>query len=268
PVATDFSDFKNDSDLADYIYVSQVMKRDGISRAIQDHRRAEPYCMGTLFWQYNDCWPVTSWSSTDYYGQPKLLQYALKDLYAPVLVSVAERNDSVLLYVVNDDTIRHVGILGFQWFSFDGVNARTSIARTTVYAGRSMMVLGFPKNMLFDELKPEQGVMNVVFSYEGDKSVSTKYYFAKTKSLDLPKDPGIVTDVVPVVGKPGAFTLTLRTVSLAKNVYMSIDDAGTKFSDNGFDLMAGETKDIVITTSLSLDELKTRLKLQTMNDFR
>lgn len=258
-------DYPMADEFADHVYVSQVVQRDGVARAIEAHRRAMPYCMGTLFWQYNDCWPVTSWSSVDYYGQKKLLQYALPDLYAPLLVSVTERNDSVLIYLINDDTISHKGLLAFACMNMNGNIGRTSATPTTIYAGRSNMVIGFEKKQLFDTLKPESAVLHVSFSYENNRSVDANHFFASTKSLKLSRDPGLVSDIVPVVGKPGTYTVTLRTVSLAKNVYLSLNDPKATFSDNGFDMLAGETKDVIITTSLSLPELKKALKIQTMN---
>ncbi len=261
-------DYPVPDEFSDYVYVSQVVQRDGVSRAIEAHRKAMPYCMGTLFWQYNDCWPATSWSSVDYYGQKKLLQYALKDLYAPVLVSVTERNDSVLLYVVNDDTISHKGLLAFAWMNLKGETIRTSFTPTTIYTGRSSMVFGFEKKQLLDTLDPENGVLHLIFSYENNKSVTTNYYFANTKSLALAKDPGLMSDIVPVAGKAGTYTVTLRTVSLAKNVYLSFNDPKATFSDNGFDMLAGETKDVIITTSLSLEQLKAGMRIQTMNSLQ
>jgi beta-mannosidase len=258
-------DYPVPDEFPDHVYVSQVVQRDGVSRAIEAHRRAMPYCMGTLFWQYNDCWPVTSWSSVDYYGQKKLLQYTLKDMYAPLLVSVTERNDSVLIYLINDDTISHKGLLAFACMSMNGNIGRTSFTPTTINAGRSNMVIGFDKKQLFDTLKPENAVLHVVFNYENNRNVSNNHFFVNTKSLKLAKDPGLVHDIVPVAGKPGSYTVTLRTVSLAKNVYLSLNDPKATFTDNGFDMLAGETKDVTITTSLSLAELKAALKIQTMN---
>lgn len=62
----------------DFLYVGQVLQAEGIRMAIEAHRRAMPYCMGTLFWQIDDCWPVASWSSMDYYGRWKAMQYMAK----------------------------------------------------------------------------------------------------------------------------------------------------------------------------------------------
>lgn len=258
-------DYPVPATFSDYVYVSQVVQLDGVSRAIEDHRKAMPYCMGTLFWQYNDCWPVTSWSSVDYYGQKKLLQYALKDLYAPLLVTVTERNDSILVHVINDDTISHTCGLGFAWMEFDGNVARTSFTQVKANAGRSIMVLGFQKKEFFDRIAPEKGVLHLVLNYENEKTIASNHYFANTKSLKLVKDPGLINDIVPVAGKPGSYTITLRTVSLAKNIYLSLNDPKATFSDNGFDMLAGETKDVIITTTLSLEQLKTEMKIQMMN---
>ncbi|HOG20272.1 MAG TPA: hypothetical protein PKW37_07515, partial [Salinivirgaceae bacterium] len=58
--------------------------------------------MGTLYWQLNDCWSVTSWSSTDFYGTPKMLQYKVKELFDNIMVSLLKHNDSIDVFVVSD----------------------------------------------------------------------------------------------------------------------------------------------------------------------
>ena len=57
------------------IYMSQLLQADGIQTAIEAHRRNKDRCMGSLYWQLNDCWPGASWSSIDYYGKWKALHY-------------------------------------------------------------------------------------------------------------------------------------------------------------------------------------------------
>jgi len=53
-------------------FLSQVMQSEALRKAIESHRRAKPHCMGSLYWQLNDCWPAISWSTIDYYGNLKL----------------------------------------------------------------------------------------------------------------------------------------------------------------------------------------------------
>ena len=67
--------------LEDYCYVSQLLQAWGTGYGILQHLTAQPHCMGTLYWQLNDCWPVASWSSIDYYGNWKALHYRAKMLF-------------------------------------------------------------------------------------------------------------------------------------------------------------------------------------------
>ena len=67
--------------LEDYCYVSQLLQAWGIGYGIFQHIKQQPHCMGTLYWQLNDCWPVASWSSIDYYGNWKALHYRAQALF-------------------------------------------------------------------------------------------------------------------------------------------------------------------------------------------
>ena len=92
-------------DFKEYVYLSQLSQAYGMEIAIEAHRTAKPYNMGTLFWQLNDAWPVTSWSSIDYYGNPKVFHERLKTLYAPVLLSLDQKDDQVW---VTSDLLRNI----------------------------------------------------------------------------------------------------------------------------------------------------------------
>ncbi len=87
-------------DFEEYVHLSQLSQAYGMEIAIEAHRTAKPYNMGTLYWQLNDAWPVTSWSSIDYYGNPKVFHEKLKTLFAPVLLSLDRRDYQV--YVTSD----------------------------------------------------------------------------------------------------------------------------------------------------------------------
>ena len=96
-------------DFEEYVHLSQLSQAYGMEIAIEAHRTAKPYNMGTLYWQLNDAWPVTSWSSIDYYGNPKVFHERLKTLYAPVLLSLDRKDYGVF---VTSDLLRDIeGIL-------------------------------------------------------------------------------------------------------------------------------------------------------------
>ena len=74
-------DYPEPEKLEDWIYLSQLNQARGIGMALSAQRKAAPQCMGSLFWQWNDCWPVSSWSAIDYYGKPKALFEHLKTAF-------------------------------------------------------------------------------------------------------------------------------------------------------------------------------------------
>ena len=95
--------FHRPNNLEDYVYVSQLVQAYGIGMALEEHRRRAHYCMGTLVWQLNDCWPVASWSCIDYYGRRKALYYEMKRQFAPVIIACDTMQGGKLpIYVVSD----------------------------------------------------------------------------------------------------------------------------------------------------------------------
>ena len=92
-------------DFEEYVHLSQLSQAYGMEVAIEAHRTAKPYNMGTLYWQLNDAWPVTSWSSIDYYGNPKVFHERLKTLYAPVLLSLDKKDYGIF---VTSDLLRDI----------------------------------------------------------------------------------------------------------------------------------------------------------------
>jgi len=72
------------------VYASQLLQAQAIRYGVEHFRRWRGRCMGTVIWQLNDCWPVASWSSIDYYGRWKALHYYAKRFFAPVLLSCEE----------------------------------------------------------------------------------------------------------------------------------------------------------------------------------
>ncbi len=78
------------SSLDTLVYASQLLQAEAIRYGVEHFRRNRGRCMGTIYWQLNDCWPVASWSSIDYYGRWKALHYYAKRFFAPVLLSCEE----------------------------------------------------------------------------------------------------------------------------------------------------------------------------------
>ncbi len=106
--------------LDDRIYISQIVQSIGYRTAIESHRLAMPKCMGTLYWQLNDCWPVVSWSSIDFYGHWKAVQYTVRDAYKPILLSTKASKSHIDINVVSDLRQPVDGVLNVSVYNLNG----------------------------------------------------------------------------------------------------------------------------------------------------
>src|SRR5438067_105619 len=97
-------EYPEPKDFESFLYVSQVLQAEGIKIGAEHLRRIMPHNMGSLYWQIDDCWPVASWSSIDYFGRWKALQYYARRFYSDLLVSPHPEGDAVNVYVVSDRT--------------------------------------------------------------------------------------------------------------------------------------------------------------------
>jgi beta-mannosidase len=89
-------------DFESFCLASQVNQAMAIRTAVEHWRRLRPHCMGTLFWQVNDLWPVASWSSMDYHGRWKALHHEAQRFFAPLLVSLEKQGRTVSVWATND----------------------------------------------------------------------------------------------------------------------------------------------------------------------
>ena len=114
------NEYKKPRDFRAFLYMNHVLQGDAIKTAIESHRRQMPYNMGTLFWQHNDCWPVASWASRDYYGRWKAQHYYTRKVYDDILISLVVEGDDLKVYAVSDRLENTSGRLQLQVCRFDG----------------------------------------------------------------------------------------------------------------------------------------------------
>ena len=240
-------DYVIPKDFQDYTYVSQLLQADGMKTAMEAHRRAKPNCMGTLYWQFNDCWPVTSWSSIDYYGNWKAFQYQVKRSYENLLHSVNEEGDFYKVYLVNDALENFTDELTWELISFDGTSLWSITKEVNVKQNSSSVVLEIPKKE-FEKFNLNEVVLNCSIISDS-KIENSLYYFVKPKELKLTKPLIKITKIDDL-------TYEVSSDVLAKNVFLFSDET-THFSDNYFDLFPSERKVIQLTKPVENIELKT-----------
>ncbi len=234
--------FQPPENFDDLIYKSQLLQDMGIKRAIEAHRRAKPYCMGTLYWQLNDCWPVTSWSSIDYYGRWKALQYAVKKAYATYLVSVVEKNHRLKIFVVSDDTSNHRMRLKWRLIDFNGKLLSCDSLDFALPANKSLCVDSiYENNFAGDDLNwRNHTVLEAVVEENGKPLARGLHYFDEPKNLLLSP----VKIKTQIERKKDKLILHLSCRQLVKSVYLQ-SPLNVQFSNNYFDLLPGEEKTVV-----------------------
>jgi beta-mannosidase len=124
--------FGKPKDFASLLYASQVLQAEGVKVGAESFRRKRPETMGSIFWQLNDCWPVASWASIDYYGRWKALQYYARRFYAPVLVSPHFEGGTLSVYIVSDKVEAQEGQLRLRIMDFDGKVIKETSQTVTV----------------------------------------------------------------------------------------------------------------------------------------
>ena len=244
-------DYRTPNKFEDFVYVSQLLQAEGIRTGIEAHRRNKPYCMGTLYWQLNDVWPVASWSSIDYTGRWKALQYYAREAFSPVAALPIVEDDILKIYGVNDMQSEESYTLRVRGLSFDGkVLSDVSQIDTRVIPDSSRMIWQGTVKSILDRQKPENSVVEIVLTDKNNKAVYTRlFYLVVPKKLSLPRTR-VKVDVAQV---NDGYLLSLSSNRLAKNVLLSSEADGF-FSDNYFDLLPGETKTVLFKTRQILDD--------------
>ncbi|MDE3742429.1 beta-mannosidase [Maribacter polysaccharolyticus] len=255
--------YKRPKDFDSFLYVSQLLQAHGIKVGIEAHRRNRDRCMGSLYWQINDCWPVASWSSIDYYGKWKALHYEAKKSFENLLITYEDQRDSVKVFVVSDSLKPIDAKLKLQLRDFDG-NVITKWEEVVVVEpNQSKSYLTIPKS----ELVNRNISKNVVLTGEliqGDKVVAQNFkYLSPFKTLDFP-DPELSFTVKENTDR---FEVTLSTRKLAKNVFIS-SGSDANFSDNYFDMLPNTRKTITVAKgeTETLESFRGNLKVITLVD--
>jgi beta-mannosidase len=230
----------------DYLYVSQLLQANGMKTAIEAHRRAKPNCMGTLYWQLNDCWPVTSWSSVDYFGRWKALHYQVKRSFENLLISFDEDENKYLIYVVNDDIKSIDGLLNVVIYDFNGKVIWAATAATTVNSNSSEVHFEIPKKE-FDKFLLNNVVLQASITAD-EKVMKSELYFVKPKELSLSKP------TIQII-KLDETTIEITTDILAKNVFLSAGE-DVFFSDNYFDILPNQKVIIKLSNPIKAIEVK------------
>jgi beta-mannosidase len=252
-----------------FLYASQILQAEAIKCGVEHWRRNRGRCMGSLYWQLNDCWPAVSWSSIDYYGRWKALHYYAKRFYNPVLISADDYEKKVDIYVTNDNMENNNGSVVCR--------LRDNMSKVIWEGSRDAIIPSLKAKRCMrinlDDIKNEQDLRNIYleffFKTDGDYITGGTLLFVKPKHFNF-LDPMIKASISR---GDRQFVITLESRTFAKSVALDLKKMDCRFSDNYFDLSAGEVKKVFIDDSglsdkVDIDEIKKQLQIRSLYDIR
>jgi len=259
-------DYAQPKDFASFLYASQVLQAEGIKIGAEHLRRNRPRTMGSIYWQLNDCWPVASWASLDYYGRWKALHYYARRFYAPILVSPHQEEGNVAVYVVSDKTAPTATTLRVRIMTFDGNMLSDKSQPVTITPLSSKVYLTIPMLDITNLPNADLGKMFAVTDLTVDNKLisSNELFFVPKKDMHLPEAK--IESALAAGSATGTYTLHLASPVLARSVYISFGNVDAKPADNYFDLLPGQPIDLTITSAASLEDLKSNLRVISLTD--
>ena len=252
------------SNFEDFVYVGLVMQGQGMKHGLEAHRRNRPFCMGTLFWQLNDSWPVVSWSGVDYYNNWKAMHYKARDVFAPIALNVFQNDGMLDIYTMSDNLIDENNLtLKVSLIDFKGEVRKQIEQKIDAKANASEKVHSIAVADFATTDQQKNSVVNVqLIDSKGEAIATNNYFFYWPNKLNLPK-----TNIKKSVSyADGKYNVTLESKYLAKDVFVEIPIQGAMYNDNFFDLLPGEKKVITITSPELTEEGKTAITVKHLRE--
>lgn len=294
--------FRYPKDFESLLYVTQVLQAVAIKSGVEHWRRNRGRCMGTLYWQINDNWPVASWSSIDYYGRWKALHYMACRFYEPVAGSIvriadtdtAERNGgehfSAVAAHVQNETAQPVGVtvtMTLKTFDFKVITTATQhvvvpafgVSKAleedySSYVQRQPRILTTPSAKRVEDdthhyYDKKDVFVEAVFTYEDGRVQIESDTLVPYKHVELPQS----SIHAEVVGNANTYTIALQSNVYTPFVEVDFTDADVILSDNIINLtddkprvISFTTEDIINGNFTDATDVKNRLRIRSLRD--
>lgn len=257
------------TDFGTLLYASQLLQAEAMKYGVEHLRRERGRCMGTLYWQLNDIWPVASWSSIDYYGRLKALHYYAKRFYSPVLISCRETGEKTTRPFVTLEP----GLYDYETkteltVTNDTLSEFAGVVRSYLRNSAGEIIESFEDEINVAPLSTfticerdlnKTDVENNYYSYELADSCG-KVVSSGTVLFTAPKhfrfmDPELSYEIL-------GDEIIVKAKAYAKSIELYSPDSDLILSDNFFDMNAGEVRIKILE-----GDIKT-IKLRSVYDIR
>jgi len=256
-------EFGEPADFAGFIYLSQAMQAEGIELAALHHRRSRPFTMGSLYWQLNDVWAGASWSSVDWFGRWKALQFHARRFYAPVAVAaLRDAKGATTVSLLNDRTHAVRGELRLRVMGLDGKLLREERKAVELAPLSSTTFGDYVDADLLGKADAASTVAVFDLQVEGEPASRGVVYFAPAKKIAW-KSAGLHADV----RRDGTGLVVDITASrLARAVWIDFGDIDADLSDNALTLVPGERVTLRVTSTANEGALRAALHIRSLAD--
>ncbi|QKK23471.1 beta-mannosidase [Rhizobium hidalgonense] len=247
---TMFRYFRFPKDFPNFVYLSQIQQGLAIKTAVEYWRSLKPHCMGTIYWQLNDTWPVASWSSLDYGGRWKAMHYLVKRFFQPVAVAAipAEDGKTIRFSLVND-TLNDVSVdLSISLLTMNGERRHLKNVQAMCSPDAAVTAAAIDVSDI-----AEGTLLAWHFTASNGMGGEGHYVNGTYKALEL--EPSGLTVTHEYVEASGAIDINVTAAGLALFVMIETEADG-KYSDNAFDLAPGESRRITFTPAHPLERGK------------
>ncbi|RCS30709.1 glycoside hydrolase family 2 protein [Rhodanobacter denitrificans] len=249
-------------DFASFVYLSQVMQAEGIELAADHLRSARPQSMGSLYWQLNDVWPGASWSSIDYFGRWKALQFHARRFYAPLRVVPIRRGGRTEVFLVSDRTSPLHARLRTRVMDMEGRLLHERTDEVQVPALASTRAVGLTDAALLQGADPHRSFAVFELVAQGGPVSRHLLFFEPALALQLP-DPGLHAELAD---DGHGIVLSLRAERLAREVWVDFGPLDAKVSDNALDLLPGERVELRVGSTAGIASLRDALHVHSLFD--
>lgn len=238
--------FHDPKNFASTLWLSQILQGMAMKYAVEHWRRNMPRTMGTLYWQMNDMWPAASWSSLDWKGNWKALQYMTKRFYAPIMISGLENveTNTIEIHVTSDSDVEKSGKVVWIISDTQGQTLENGTIDTTVAIRANTLV----ETLDLSESVASHGQSDLIIWLElwvDDVQVSDNLVtLSRPKTLDL-QQPTISVNTRELGGD--SYEVILESDVPALYVWLELKGAG--MSDNFFHLRPNQAKRVLVSSA-------------------
>jgi beta-mannosidase len=261
------------------IYLSQLNQAHCMQTGVEHWRRNAPRCMGALYWQLNDCWPVSSWSSIEFTGRWKALHHVARRFFAPALVSAhvpGEETDiignyrkttvrEVHLYTVCDAPNAMQGTMRWDLFHLNGRQLRQGRLKVTLRPGESVKQKTLDLSAPLASHGHDSLYLRIALEIGGQRVSEETVFLAPPRFLALPKAR---TSVSVQMITPTRATLAFKSPAFQHRLAFDLREIAHHSSDNFFELYPGETKTVEVdfTHAQTAAQIRRALVWQSLAD--